>query len=321
MRRPACRSSACTARTASPSRRTWKGSTSWSTTSRTSGRGSTHTSPRSGWCSRRRRRRTRTSSCSIVPIRSAAAPSRGRSGTTSSPRSSPIMPLPVRHGMTVGELARLYNAERKIGATLEVIPCTGWSRDDFYDRTGLVWINPSPNMRSLTEALIYPGRRAAGGDEPGDRPGHGYALRAGRGPLDRPAAVRRRPQCRGRTRGPVRADRFHADPAPVRGHPVRGRLHHRRGLVAVRPTPTGNHHGRAAPCSLSPRVEARGIAPPTRRPGDLSGHPRREVRGCDHGPVGGGAERVSAGSASDICSIAEDRAPWRPSQYGALSVF
>jgi uncharacterized protein YbbC (DUF1343 family)/CubicO group peptidase (beta-lactamase class C family) len=65
--------------------------------------------------------------------------------------------LPVRHGMTVGELARFYNGERKIGAVLEVIPCTGWSRDDLYDRTGLVWINPSPNMRSLTEALIYPG--------------------------------------------------------------------------------------------------------------------------------------------------------------------
>jgi uncharacterized protein YbbC (DUF1343 family)/CubicO group peptidase (beta-lactamase class C family) len=65
--------------------------------------------------------------------------------------------LPVRHGLTVGELARLYNAERKIGAQLEVIPCRGWSRDDWYDRTGLVWVNPSPNMRSLTEALLYPG--------------------------------------------------------------------------------------------------------------------------------------------------------------------
>jgi uncharacterized protein YbbC (DUF1343 family)/CubicO group peptidase (beta-lactamase class C family) len=65
--------------------------------------------------------------------------------------------LPVRHGMTVGELARLYNAERKIGASLEVIPCRGWSRADFFDRTGLVWINPSPNMRSLTEAILYPG--------------------------------------------------------------------------------------------------------------------------------------------------------------------
>lgn len=65
--------------------------------------------------------------------------------------------LPVRHGMTVGELARLFNGERKIGAELLVVPCDGWSRGDFYDRTGLLWINPSPNMRSLTEALLYPG--------------------------------------------------------------------------------------------------------------------------------------------------------------------
>jgi uncharacterized protein YbbC (DUF1343 family)/CubicO group peptidase (beta-lactamase class C family) len=65
--------------------------------------------------------------------------------------------LPVRHGMTVGELALLYNTERKIGASLVVVRCRGWRRDDLYDRTGLVWINPSPNMRSLTEAMLYPG--------------------------------------------------------------------------------------------------------------------------------------------------------------------
>jgi uncharacterized protein YbbC (DUF1343 family) len=65
--------------------------------------------------------------------------------------------LPVRHGMTVGELALLYNGERKLGASVSVIRCRGWQRDDLYDRTGLVWINPSPNMRSLTEALLYPG--------------------------------------------------------------------------------------------------------------------------------------------------------------------
>jgi uncharacterized protein YbbC (DUF1343 family) len=59
--------------------------------------------------------------------------------------------------MTVGELALLYNAERKIGASLVVVRCRGWRRDDLYDRTGLVWVNPSPNMRSLTEALLYPG--------------------------------------------------------------------------------------------------------------------------------------------------------------------
>jgi uncharacterized protein YbbC (DUF1343 family) len=65
--------------------------------------------------------------------------------------------LPVRHGMTAGELALLYNSERKIGAAVDVIRCRGWSRADFYDRTGLVWVNPSPNMRSLTEAFLYPG--------------------------------------------------------------------------------------------------------------------------------------------------------------------
>jgi uncharacterized protein YbbC (DUF1343 family)/CubicO group peptidase (beta-lactamase class C family) len=65
--------------------------------------------------------------------------------------------LPVRHGLTVGELARLFNTERTVGADLHVIPCEGWHRDDLFDRTGLLWVNPSPNMRSLTEALLYPG--------------------------------------------------------------------------------------------------------------------------------------------------------------------
>ena len=65
--------------------------------------------------------------------------------------------LPVRHGMTVGELAGLYNAERKIGVDLRVIPVEGWRRADLFDRTGLLWVDPSPNMRSPTEALLYPG--------------------------------------------------------------------------------------------------------------------------------------------------------------------
>ncbi len=65
--------------------------------------------------------------------------------------------LPVRHGMTVGELARLFNGERNVGADLTVVPCEGWGRADLFDATGLLWTNPSPNMRSLTEALLYPG--------------------------------------------------------------------------------------------------------------------------------------------------------------------
>ena len=65
--------------------------------------------------------------------------------------------LPVRHGLTVGELARLFNGERKIGADLEVIPLENWRRGDLFDATGLRWINPSPNLRSPLEALLYPG--------------------------------------------------------------------------------------------------------------------------------------------------------------------
>ena len=67
------------------------------------------------------------------------------------------MPMPIRHGMTMGELARLYNEERKIGAGLTVVAMEGWKRDYWYDDTGLPWINPSPNMRNLNQATLYPG--------------------------------------------------------------------------------------------------------------------------------------------------------------------
>jgi uncharacterized protein YbbC (DUF1343 family)/CubicO group peptidase (beta-lactamase class C family) len=65
--------------------------------------------------------------------------------------------LPVRHGMTMGELAKLFNAERKIGASLTVIPMEDWHRGDWFEATDLPWVNPSPNMRSLKAALLYPG--------------------------------------------------------------------------------------------------------------------------------------------------------------------
>jgi len=65
--------------------------------------------------------------------------------------------LPVRHGMTMGELALFYNSERKIGARLTVVPMQGWSRGDWYDASGLPWVPPSPNLRTLTQAALYPG--------------------------------------------------------------------------------------------------------------------------------------------------------------------
>jgi len=82
--------------------------------------------------------------------------------------AGPIMPkerrdfvgahtTPVRHGMTIGELARMMVGEDGIQVDLQVIECKGWHRADLYDDTGLTWVSPSPNMRRLTQALTYPG--------------------------------------------------------------------------------------------------------------------------------------------------------------------
>jgi uncharacterized protein YbbC (DUF1343 family)/CubicO group peptidase (beta-lactamase class C family) len=65
--------------------------------------------------------------------------------------------VPVRHGMTMGELAKMFNAERNINAKLAVVPMEGWQRGDWFDSTGLEWVSPSPNLRSVTEAALYPG--------------------------------------------------------------------------------------------------------------------------------------------------------------------
>jgi uncharacterized protein YbbC (DUF1343 family) len=65
--------------------------------------------------------------------------------------------LPLRHGMTLGEIAAMVNDEDKLGVKLEVVRMEGWQRGDWFDSTGLVWVSPSPNMRSLSAALLYPG--------------------------------------------------------------------------------------------------------------------------------------------------------------------
>jgi uncharacterized protein YbbC (DUF1343 family) len=65
--------------------------------------------------------------------------------------------IPVRHGLTVGELAQLFNQQRNIGCDLRVIKLEGWNRALWFDATNLNWRNPSPNMRNLTEATLYPG--------------------------------------------------------------------------------------------------------------------------------------------------------------------
>lgn len=65
--------------------------------------------------------------------------------------------MPIRHGMTVGELALMFNAEKAIGANLKVVEMEQWDREQWFDETGLPWVNPSPNMRTLGQALLYPG--------------------------------------------------------------------------------------------------------------------------------------------------------------------
>lgn len=66
------------------------------------------------------------------------------------------MPIPVRHGMTLGELARFFNQQRNLNASLTVVAMQGWQRGDWFDSTNLTWINPSPNLRDLEEATLYP---------------------------------------------------------------------------------------------------------------------------------------------------------------------
>jgi len=65
--------------------------------------------------------------------------------------------MPIRHGMTVGELAEMFNSENHLNAKLHMIKMQGWQRTDWFDETGQPWINPSPNLRNLTEETLYPG--------------------------------------------------------------------------------------------------------------------------------------------------------------------
>ncbi len=68
-----------------------------------------------------------------------------------------LYPIPMRHGMTVGELALLFNSEYGIGCELTVVPMTGWRRSFWFDEAGLPWISPSPNLPTLDSAAVYPG--------------------------------------------------------------------------------------------------------------------------------------------------------------------
>ncbi len=74
-----------------------------------------------------------------------------------------FFPMPTRHGMTVGEVARLFRTEARMACALDVVRLEGWKRSMYFDETGLPWVNPSPNMRSLPAAIAYPGLGALEG--------------------------------------------------------------------------------------------------------------------------------------------------------------
>jgi uncharacterized protein YbbC (DUF1343 family) len=74
-------------------------------------------------------------------------------------KTSPVgyMPLPIRHGMTAGELARYYNTEKTLGVKLRIIEMRGWLRSYYFWDTGQLWVDPSPNMRTMAAAILYAG--------------------------------------------------------------------------------------------------------------------------------------------------------------------
>ena len=101
---------------------------------------------------------TATAKATGEPLRRRRNPQRQRAGVEKGYESFVgQFPIPMRHGMTAGELARLFNEQYAIGAKLETVPMEGWSRDMYWDATGLHWVMPSPNMPTLDTAIVYPG--------------------------------------------------------------------------------------------------------------------------------------------------------------------
>ena len=105
-----------------------------------------------------------------------------------------LFPIPMRHGMTIGELARLFNAHFEIGADLAGdARCDGWSRDMYWDATGLPWVLPSPNMPTLDTAIVYPGTVLFEGTNAVGGPRHDETVRTDRRAVDRTRSASRVP--------------------------------------------------------------------------------------------------------------------------------
>ena len=159
--------------------------------------------------------------------------------------------MPMRHGMTMGELAKLFNEENKINADLTVIPVENWRRDYWYDDTGLAWINPSPNMRNLNQATLYPGIGAIeysnvsvgrGTDQPFEQFGAPW--------IDGPRLVggAQRAEAAGHS---LLSDHLHAEVEQVRERRMPGRVHddHESRVAAAGARRTRDRRARSRRCS------------------------------------------------------------------------
>src|SRR5206468_9422850 len=103
-----------------------------------------------------------------------------------------FLPIPMRHGMTLGELLRLANDRLHLHATLTVVPAAGWRRSLYFDATGLPWVKPSPNMPDLESAMHYPGTCLFEGTNLSVGRGTGFAFQVVGAPwLDADAVLRR----------------------------------------------------------------------------------------------------------------------------------
>ncbi|PYP22904.1 MAG: hypothetical protein DMD53_01110 [Gemmatimonadetes bacterium] len=103
-----------------------------------------------------------------------------------------FLPLPMRHGLTIGEILRLVNQAYELHAELVVVPAAGWRRGAYYDATGLPWVKPSPNMPDLESALHYPGTCLFEGTNLSVGRGTGFAFQVVGAPwLDADAVLRR----------------------------------------------------------------------------------------------------------------------------------
>ena len=166
-------------------------------------------------------------------------------------------PMPIRHGMTVGELARLFNGENKIGADLTVVAAKNWQRDAWFDETALPWVNPSPNMRNLIQATVYPGIGAIettnlsvgrGTDTPFEQVG---------APWIDGARARRRAERTAYSGHQVLSGAVHADVQQVRRPGMPGRVPHRHGSGVVASGAARSRDRRDAPQDVRSGVRAR----------------------------------------------------------------